>query len=762
MSKKIIKVTSLFISVCLLFSCFAGASFYTDSNANYFKFVTGYEDGTFRPGQAVSRAECAKMLSFVFKSDDKNENVSVFYDLSSDHWAYDSITTLVSNGVFGGFSDGSFKPDKPMTRAEFCAVIARILDEKGEGSAAFNDTANHWAKNDINALYSKNIVGGYPDGSFKPNNFISRAEAVVAINRITGNNTTNKSSSLFYDVSESHWAYNDIMSAASTSALESELSHPDFTFNDVEYIEIDTNAIKKELDTLLKEFQVSDATRQGEIFNKISKIEADVALAISMSGINVKRNVISEKDQNNTNNAYSAGNIIKDAKRTRYKLISNVNDKAVFESVIGMKIEEIPIPEIVLPEKLVALYTEEQEYENEFNEFMYGNSIIFNGQKYSLAQAEQSANPKLVDIALNHYVDNEEKYGEIFTNLIDVRTRIAHYFGYRYFTDIGYLMSGKTFSPKDVETIRADVKKYIAPLFYKLSVARAGINNGYYAVGNINIENKATYIDDIKNYLKEMSPQTREALDYLVDSDLTDTETRENKAQVSFTSYIDSFESPFLFINQTEKYSDIQEFAHEFGHAFHAFRIGKDGVAASSDICELASYGMEMLIMHNYESFFDDNFVGVVYSDFYEKLALMLLTTFMDDFQYQVYKDPFLTAKERNTLYAKLYKEYFIGTVYTHEAKERGICWTNPTHLFTVPYYSIDYTLALTVAFQLWEIGNKEGFDKEFETYMEMLETPFIDYNISYVAVGAGLTSPFKKGIIKKLADNLDAMFKIK
>ncbi len=760
------KIICVFLSFCLLFSSIAQANesvaLFEDNKINYLKFITGYSDNTFRPNNPITRAESAKMLSFVLDLDTKSENTVVFSDLNNDFWAYDAIISLSDMGVFSGFGDGTFRPEKRMTRAEFVSAIARILKLKGKGSAPFNDTKDHWAGESISALYYKKVIGGYPDKTFRPDSFITRAEAVVLINKITENyidkNVTKK---IFTDLSEFHWAYYDIMSAASTAALESTFPHIDVNFNDIEYIELSPKELKSELDCLLEEFKTAHTARQGEIFNQISTIESDVALAVSMSGINSKRDVTSEKDQNNTSNAYYCGNLVKEAKKTRYYLLAEVENKKEFESVIGMKIEDVPLPEATLPERLVALYTEEQTYKNEFNEFMYGNSITFNGQKYSLAQAEVSNNPKLVKVALDYYVDNEEVYGEIFSKLIDVRNRIAHHFGYRYYTDVGYLMSGKTFTIKNVEPIRNDVKAYIAPLFYNLNIARQGVNNGYHNTKAFTPENKTTYIEEAKKYIREMSPQTREALHYLIESEVIDTEVRQNKAQVSMTSYIDKYETPFLFINQTGSFNDFQDFAHEFGHAFHAYRIGKKGISSSNDICEIASYGMEMLVMHKYESFFDDNYKDVVLSDFYEKLALILTTTFMDEFQTIVYSDPHLTIKERNAIYAELRREYFIGSVYSHEAYERGICWTNPTHFFTAPYYSIDYTLALTLAFQLWEIGNEEGFDKEFEKYMDIIETPFMKFNISYVAVGAGLKSPFKKGVIKELAEKLDEFFKI-
>jgi len=265
-----------------------------------------------------------------------------------------------------------------------------------------------------------------------------------------------------------------------------------------------------------------------------------------------------------------------------------------------------------------------------------------------------------------------------------------------------------------------------------------------------------------EDFLRELSPQTREALDFLNEFDLIDEEMRENKATTSFTSYITKYDLPFVFLNETGNVDDIENLCHEFGHALQAFRMGYDGITCPSDVAEISSYGMEMLSFHNYDEFFgEDAAEREILVNLYYKLRIILLSTFMDEFQYMIYKDTLLTVDERNSLYASLYKQYFPGTSFSHDAYEKGIAWSNPAHLFTEPYYSIDYTLALVVAFQLWEIGEREGFDRQFEVYMSMLESPYIGTCVHYVALYADMDTPFKKGIIESIAKKLDNIFKI-
>jgi len=762
------KIVAIILSAVFALSTIANAKIeniivFTDNDANYLKYVSGFGDGTVRPDAPLTRAQCAKMLTYVVDVN-SNQN-SPFFDVSETFWAYDAITELSGSGVLCGYSDGSFSPDKNITRAEFSVIITRIADV-GEGTAPFTDISEHWAKNEIESLYAAGYIQGYSDNTFRPDESITRAESVKILNKVIGIKINeNEMRDLFTDLPSTHWAYYEIMSAVSTIAFDSTIEHTEISFSEIEYINIDVDEIQSELSDILLEFITADVYRQAEIFNRISVIESDVAHAIAMSSINLQRDVTSERDVNNIANSASAQNVINKAKETRYKYLMVVKSPEIFEKQIGMKISEIPDPGEAAPDTLVELYMEEQQYENEFSSFMYGVSIKHNGKMYSLAQAEASGDPVLNRKALDYYVANKKIYGEIFTNLISVRTRIANFYGYRYYTDFGYIRTGKYYyTPEDISVIRSDVKKYIAPLVYKITQASRGHFNGY---RNLNADvdyvvHKKSPMEITEDFLRELSPQTREALDFLNEFDLIDEEMRENKATTSFTSYITKYDLPFVFLNETGNVDDIENLCHEFGHALQAFRMGYDGITCPSDVAEISSYGMEMLSFHNYDEFFgEDAAEREILVNLYYKLRIILLSTFMDEFQYMIYKDTLLTVDERNSLYASLYKQYFPGTSFSHDAYEKGIAWSNPAHLFTEPYYSIDYTLALVVAFQLWEIGEREGFDRQFEVYMSMLESPYIGTCVHYVALYADMDTPFKKGIIESIAKKLDNIFKI-
>ena len=762
------RITAAVLSLLLIFSATAGAidpsvTLRKDKANIYLKYITGFADNTVRPDALLTRAQGAKMLSYVLNTDDVQQSARSFTDVARGYWGYQAIATLSAAGVIGGYSDGTFRPEKGLTRAEFATILARIVSPQS-GSADFTDIEGHWAAADINALSAAGVIGGYSDGTFRPDRTLTRAEAVKLINRVVGVQIDpSENRELFRDLTPKHWAYYEMMAVTSTTALEETSSyHANVAYEDIDYIDLEYSKISDEIDNLLNEFPKATAIRQGKIFQRISSIEMEISHAITMSEINSKRNVTSERDLKNMKNASACLQLVSQAKEKRYQLLSYVKDANMFCGVIGMDISDIPEPSAATPDELVALQTEMQGYESDFSQIMYANSITYNGKQYSLSQAEQSDDIDLYRLALDYYVAHEQELGQIFDNLVNVRTRIANYFGAETFTDIGYLYSGKSaYSPEDVAPLRADIKKYIAPLYSKLVQAQRGVKNGYRAfdVESYYETDNGERLTATQDYLRAFSSQTRQVFDYMKTNNLFDTKPRENKATGAFTQYISLYGSPFLFMNESGSADDAVTFSHEFGHAVQAFRAASNGYY-TSDIAEIASYGMEMLIMHAYDDIFGKNAEDIQDFAFYGDLNLLLNTAMMDEFQYVIYSNPNMTIAERNKKYAEISKAYFPDFTINHPAHTKGIVWSNAGHIYTSPYYSIDYTLALTAAFQLWEIGETEGFDRQFETYMSIVESPLFDYGIEAVVEYAGLRSPFESGIIQSIASKLDDMFR--
>jgi hypothetical protein len=141
----------------------------------------GYPNGTFKPESMVSRAEFAKMTCLAMSWALEDPANPSFSDVPKTHWALKYIETMKKHGVIGGYPDGTFGPDKKITRAEIAVIVAKALVLSGENPSSIIDVDGSWAKSYIGACMRAGIVGGYPNFTFKPNNTANRAEAAKVI-----------------------------------------------------------------------------------------------------------------------------------------------------------------------------------------------------------------------------------------------------------------------------------------------------------------------------------------------------------------------------------------------------------------------------------------------------------------------------------------------------------------------------------------------------------------------------------------------------
>jgi uncharacterized repeat protein (TIGR02543 family) len=194
--------------------------------ADHIPFISGYPDGTMKPDNAITRAEVAMIFYRLLTDPDKTtpraNAFSDVPDLSANIWYTQPVNYLASKDILKGYPDGTFGPNRPITRAEFAVVASRFdkLDETVTN--AFPDVEHHWAKPFINSAYAKGWVNGYPeDGTFRPQRNISRAEVVKVVNtmlnrrlRITDLRADILAGIIKFSDIEGHWAYSDIVEAA--------------------------------------------------------------------------------------------------------------------------------------------------------------------------------------------------------------------------------------------------------------------------------------------------------------------------------------------------------------------------------------------------------------------------------------------------------------------------------------------------------------------------------------------------------------------
>ncbi|WNS46720.1 X2-like carbohydrate binding domain-containing protein [Paenibacillus sp. MMS20-IR301] len=185
-----------------------------DGHMPHTAYAKGYPGGLFKPDQKITRAEMAALL-FAALPPQTTGAAPSFTDVNKDHWAAAAVSGVAGAGLMTGYSDGTFRPGQLITRAELASLAAAFLPADSAAGRGFTDVAGHWAAAAILKAQGAGVLSGYSDGSFKPRNPLTRAEVVTVINRLTGRGPLHGiTASPWRDVPLTHWAYADIMEAS--------------------------------------------------------------------------------------------------------------------------------------------------------------------------------------------------------------------------------------------------------------------------------------------------------------------------------------------------------------------------------------------------------------------------------------------------------------------------------------------------------------------------------------------------------------------
>ena len=187
----------------------------------HIRYIQGYPDGTVQPESNISRAEVAVIFWRLIRAADKSSTVpSCFSDVEGDEWFAQAVNYLASTGILTGYEDGTFRPERSISRSEFAAMISRFDGLESATLNPFSDMhESHWAYSYVTSAYLKGWIAGYPDRSFRPEASITRAETIKIVNYMLGRGIQAKDipeqlRSLYPDLSYNHWAFAEIIEAS--------------------------------------------------------------------------------------------------------------------------------------------------------------------------------------------------------------------------------------------------------------------------------------------------------------------------------------------------------------------------------------------------------------------------------------------------------------------------------------------------------------------------------------------------------------------
>lgn len=219
-------VSALPVSACAAPVLKDGAPLPQLNTTDHMQYMNGYADGTFRPDATITRAEACQLIASLLTEQVKNED-HLFTDVDVSAWYAEAVRQMTGFGLVNGYADGTFLPNASITRAEFVTILSRFPHEEANSDMLFIDVPEtHWAFDAVNTALAQGWVTGDPSGLFRPNDSITRAEAVTILNRVLGRQgdavmaATGEGIRVMPDVPDTHWAYLAMLEATTDHEYE--------------------------------------------------------------------------------------------------------------------------------------------------------------------------------------------------------------------------------------------------------------------------------------------------------------------------------------------------------------------------------------------------------------------------------------------------------------------------------------------------------------------------------------------------------------
>lgn len=448
--------------------------------------------------------------------------------------------------------------------------------------------------------------------------------------------------------------------------------------------------------------------------------------------------------------------------------------KADFEKEFGKQLlSMIELERKSFSEKNIPLQQKEAKLCNEYEKIIASAEIDFDGEKrnlYGVMKYFEDEDREVRKAAWKKYEEffasHEKRFEEIWDELIKVRNEQGRNLGFENFIPLGYMQQGRTdYNAADVASFREQVKEELVPLCSKLYEAQAKrLNldkvrvydeNCVFADGNATpIGNDDELVEIAREMYKDMSKETGEFIDFMIDHELLDLKNKPGKASTGYMTSILKYKAPFVFSCFNGTIGDIQVLTHELGHAFAGYEAMRnqpiaDYYSESTDIAEIHSMSMEQFAYPYAEKFFGDKADKFRFQHLQEAITFVPFGVAVDEYQHIVYAHPELTPKERTAEWKKLEEKYLPSRDYDGmEFFGRGGWWYHKIHIFLYPFYYINYTLTTMGAM---EFKKKMHEDKTsaWNDYMNLCKVGGSKSYLETLAY-ANLSDPFKPGSVKK------------
>ena len=548
------------------------------------------------------------------------------------------------------------------------------------------------------------------------------------------------------------------------------------TFNQYQYERVPLTPIDPEIsnipDRLLK------AESKEEFLELLNQADAFKRKLATMYNICYIRHTINTQDE-----FYSAENDYYDQNMPAAEQFSTRLSQAVMDS----RFQELALKELgetyflnarlaqkAFSPEIAEDMAEENRLQSEYQKLIASARIQFDGQTVNLSRLtpfkespDREVRQRAWEAESKFMEENGEKLDEIFDKLVKTRTRMAKKLGFNSFTEVAYCrLKRASYGRKETDAFCEQVRREIVPLaihLIKLQHDRNNIEDAMiwdrslsFKEGNPRPQGTPEEIfEKGRKMYSELSPVTAEFIEFMLSNGLFDVLSRDGKAGGGYCTSIPDFQAPFVFANFNGTAGDVEVLTHECGHALNSYislRKVKyiEQEEPSYDIAEIHSMGMEFMTYPFMGLFFGDKKDKFIYQHLASAIIFLPYGCMVDRFQHIVYDNPELTPQERHKEWLKLEAAYRPDIDYGNISYfAKGGWWQRQLHIYMHPFYYIDYCLAQSAAFMLYNIM-RENYEAGWEKYIALVNKG-AELTYTQLLAEMGLDSPFEEGALRRI-----------
>ncbi|MCT1795831.1 M3 family oligoendopeptidase [Helcococcus kunzii] len=420
----------------------------------------------------------------------------------------------------------------------------------------------------------------------------------------------------------------------------------------------------------------------------------------------------------------------------------------------------------------------ESKLANEYQKLMGTAEIEFDGKKLNLSQLtpykqskDRAVRKAAAKASSAWFNERKDQFDRIYDELVKVRHQIAKKLGFDSYLDVAYRSFGRTdWGREDAKNYRDQIVKYIVPLANKLyeeQKERIGVEDFlYYDIPLKFLSGNPTpkgteeeLVDYAKKMYKELSPETEEFFNAMIEHEMMHLTSQDGKAPGGYMTQLDKTKLPFIFANFNGTAHDVDVLTHEAGHAFQGYLTRdvypSDVRGACMEIMETHSMSMEYFTHTWMEGFFKEDTEKYYYNHVVYSLEFLPYGASIDEYQEWVYDNPEATPEERNNKFREIEKKYSPHIDYADdEYMDSGRRWQAQMHVYSSPFYYLDYTIAQMNAFQFFVL-DMENHEDAWNKYLELCKLGG-KLGTKEIISKVGLKNPFEKETFKYVVPRLE------